>query len=179
MVSRKTGRIIFGQRLAAVRTVMWRGFTLAEGWRWVREAMSLVDEGTPLRTLAQLEHSEAEGARRLGDFKGALDAAERALFGIGRLAMWLKSLRLKVSPVECFRFSQGLRRPHRCCVKLWRLRIQLVIAAGVNRTPYRGDIPSAEACIGDKHAPWFGRLTEPFHDHRRSEAPQKLACDDS
>ena len=78
--------VLLGQRLAAVRAVMWRGFTLAEGRRWVRDALKLVDEGTPLRLIAQLEHSEAEGARRSGDFTAALDAAERALSRFRELA---------------------------------------------------------------------------------------------
>lgn len=72
------GDIIFGQRLAAVRAVMWRGFTLAEGRRWVREALGLVDARTPLRIVAELEHSAAEGDRRFGDFKMAFTMAERA-----------------------------------------------------------------------------------------------------
>jgi predicted ATPase/transcriptional regulator with XRE-family HTH domain len=82
----KRGDIIFGQRLAAVRAVMWRGFTLAEGRRWVREAISLVDDGTPLRIIAQLEQSEAEGARRFGDFKTAFTMADRALLRYRELA---------------------------------------------------------------------------------------------
>jgi len=75
----KKGDVTLGQRLAAVRAVMWRSFTLAEGQRWVRAAMELVDEETPPRLIAQLEHSEAEGARRFGDFKMAFTMAERAL----------------------------------------------------------------------------------------------------
>lgn len=75
----KRGDVILGQRLAAVRSVMWRGFTLAEGRRWVRAAMELVAEETPPWLLAQLEHSEAEGARRFGDFNMAFTMAERAL----------------------------------------------------------------------------------------------------
>jgi predicted ATPase/transcriptional regulator with XRE-family HTH domain len=82
----KRGDVIFGQRLAAVRAVMWRGFTLVEGRRWVRQAMAFVDEGTPLRIIAELEHSEAEGARRLGDFKMAFTMAERALSRYRELA---------------------------------------------------------------------------------------------
>ena len=36
-------------------------------------------KGHPPRLIARLEHSEAEGARRFGEFKLALAAAERAL----------------------------------------------------------------------------------------------------
>ncbi len=75
----KRGDIVLGQRLAAVRPVMWRGFTLAEGQHWVRAAVGLVREDTPPRLVAQLAHSEAEGARRFGDFKMAFTLAERAL----------------------------------------------------------------------------------------------------
>ena len=74
----KRSDVVLGQRLAAVQAVMWRGFTLTEGRRWVGEALRLVDDGTPPRLIAQLAHSEAEGARRFADFTAALDAAERA-----------------------------------------------------------------------------------------------------
>jgi predicted ATPase len=74
----KRSNVILGQRLAAVQAVMLRGFTLAEGRWWIRKALELVDDSTPPRLIAQLEHSEAEGARRSADFKVALDAAERA-----------------------------------------------------------------------------------------------------
>ncbi len=75
----KRGDVILGQRLAAARTVMWRSFTLSECRRWVRAAIELVQKDTPPRLIAQLEHSEAEGARRFGEFKLALASAERAL----------------------------------------------------------------------------------------------------
>jgi tetratricopeptide (TPR) repeat protein len=58
---------------------MLRGFPITEGRRWVRAAMDLVDESTPSRLVAQLERTEADGARRFGEFKAALDGAERAL----------------------------------------------------------------------------------------------------
>ena len=41
---------------------LWRGFPLTEGRRWVRAALALVDERTPPRLIARLEHAEAEGA---------------------------------------------------------------------------------------------------------------------
>ncbi len=75
----RRGDVTLGQRMAAVRAVMWRSFTLAEGRRWVRAAMELVLEDTPFLLTAQLEHSEAEGARRFGDFQMAFTKAESAL----------------------------------------------------------------------------------------------------
>ena len=93
----KRGDIVLGQRLAAVRGVMWRGFTLAEGRRWVRAATELVNEVTPPRLVARLEHSEAEGARRFGEFKVAHGAAERAMLRYRQLGdeaevAWTQSL---------------------------------------------------------------------------------------
>lgn len=41
--------------------------------------VNVVHGSTPLRLIARLEHGEAEGARRFGEFKAALAAAERAL----------------------------------------------------------------------------------------------------
>ena len=73
------GDVILGQRLASVRGIMWRSFPLAESRRWVRTAIELIDERTPPRLIAQLEHSQADRARRFGEFKVALAAAERAL----------------------------------------------------------------------------------------------------
>jgi|HubBroStandDraft_4_1064222.scaffolds.fasta_scaffold00715_5 predicted ATPase/DNA-binding XRE family transcriptional regulator len=75
----RAGDILLGQRLAAVRPVMWRGFPLAEGRRWVRAAIELAHEGTPPELIARLEHSEAEGARRFGEFQVAFKSAARAL----------------------------------------------------------------------------------------------------
>jgi predicted ATPase len=41
------GDVILGQGLAAARSVVWATFTPAEGRRWVRAALALVDELTP------------------------------------------------------------------------------------------------------------------------------------
>ncbi|MGC2407058.1 MAG: tetratricopeptide repeat protein [Candidatus Cybelea sp.] len=58
----KRGQVILGQRLAVVRAVVWRSFTFAEGRRWVRAALDLVDDLTPPGLVAQLESAEADGA---------------------------------------------------------------------------------------------------------------------
>jgi predicted ATPase/transcriptional regulator with XRE-family HTH domain len=81
----RSGDVALGQRLAAVRAVMWRSFTLAEGRRWVRAAMELVHDDTPALVVAQLKHAEAEGARRFGDFKMAFTNAESALLRFRKL----------------------------------------------------------------------------------------------
>jgi predicted ATPase/transcriptional regulator with XRE-family HTH domain len=74
----KRGDVILGQRLAAARTVR-RCFTLAEGRRWVRASLELVDRLTPPALVARLEQAEADCAGELGEHKVALAAAERAL----------------------------------------------------------------------------------------------------
>jgi predicted ATPase/transcriptional regulator with XRE-family HTH domain len=73
------GDIIAGQRLAAVLTVVWRGFTLAEGQRWLRMALDLVDELTPPDLVARLEYAEAARAAQFGERNVSLAAAGRAL----------------------------------------------------------------------------------------------------
>jgi non-specific serine/threonine protein kinase len=75
----KRSDVIAGQRLAAARHVMWRGFTLAEARRWVRAALQSVNEDTPTALTARLEHAEADGAQLFGERKVSLAAAERAL----------------------------------------------------------------------------------------------------
>jgi predicted ATPase/DNA-binding XRE family transcriptional regulator len=74
----KRSDVILGQRLAAARTVR-RSFTLAEGRRWVRTALELVDPLTPPVLVARLELAEADCAGELGEHEVSLAAAERAL----------------------------------------------------------------------------------------------------
>jgi predicted ATPase/DNA-binding XRE family transcriptional regulator len=74
----KRGDVVLGQRLAAARTVR-RTFTLAEGRRWVRASLELVDRLTPPALVARLEQAEADAAGELGEHQVALAAAERAL----------------------------------------------------------------------------------------------------
>ncbi len=75
----KRGDVILGQRLTALPKILWRSFTLAEGRRWVRAALELVDEHTPDSLVARLEHAEASGDLGFGECKAALQAAKRAL----------------------------------------------------------------------------------------------------
>jgi tetratricopeptide (TPR) repeat protein len=74
----KRSDVILGQRLVAARKVIWRSFTPAEGRHWVRAALDFVDELTPPRLVARLDHAEAEGGRQFGS-RLSLAAAQRAL----------------------------------------------------------------------------------------------------
>ncbi len=74
----KRGDVIVGQRLAA-RNCDRNLFTLAEGRRWVRAALEMVDECTPPELVARLEWAEAYIAAQFGERKVSLAAAERAL----------------------------------------------------------------------------------------------------
>jgi predicted ATPase/transcriptional regulator with XRE-family HTH domain len=71
--------VVLGQRLATARKVMWRGFSLVEGRRWVRAALDSIDDLTPPALVAALEHAAADGAQQFGERKVALAAAERTL----------------------------------------------------------------------------------------------------
>ncbi len=74
----KRGDVILGQRLAALRKVMWLTFGLSEARRWVRAALESVDERTPLALLAGLDYAEAQGAALFLENEAALAAAERS-----------------------------------------------------------------------------------------------------
>jgi predicted ATPase/DNA-binding XRE family transcriptional regulator len=87
--------IALGQRLAAARKVMWRGFSLVEGRRWVRAALDAIDELTPPALVARLEHADADGAQQFGERKLALAAAERALVRYRELDDALGSAQVK------------------------------------------------------------------------------------
>lgn len=70
--------VILGQRLAALRNVVWRSFPLPDARRWVQSAIELIDEFTPSALMARLEHAAAEGAAKFGEHKVSLAAAQRA-----------------------------------------------------------------------------------------------------
>ena len=70
--------VILGQRLAAMRSVVWQTFTPAEARRWIRAALASVDECTPASLIARLEHADADGASQFGS-KQALSSAQRAM----------------------------------------------------------------------------------------------------
>jgi predicted ATPase/transcriptional regulator with XRE-family HTH domain len=71
--------VVLGQRLATQRKVMWHAFSHIEARRWIRAALERVDEHTPLRLAALLEHAEADGGVRFGHSAAGLASAERAL----------------------------------------------------------------------------------------------------
>ena len=133
------GDVTLGQRLATVRAVMWRGFSLTEGRRWVRAALELVQEDTPARLIAQLEHSEAEGARRGGDFKTACTLAKPSCFQprFRRLGDVLD-----IAQTQSFAgamlsvLGRPARSRNRCCARLLRtIAIHSVIAVCGASTP--------------------------------------------
>jgi hypothetical protein len=71
--------VVQGQRLVAALSRVWAHFAYAEGRRWVRAALNLVDEQTPPNVAADLELVEASIACDLSEITLALAAAERAL----------------------------------------------------------------------------------------------------
>lgn len=70
--------VLLGQRLIAVLHVVWCAFALAEGLKWSRYALDLVDETTPRRVVADLLYTQAFLAFLAGDLTTALPDAERA-----------------------------------------------------------------------------------------------------
>ncbi|MGB6712524.1 MAG: helix-turn-helix domain-containing protein [Candidatus Cybelea sp.] len=71
--------VVLGQRLCALRQVLWRCLPLPEARRWVAAAVEAVDELTPLDLVAPLEHAAAEAAAQFADRNVSLAAAERAI----------------------------------------------------------------------------------------------------
>ncbi|HTA40112.1 MAG TPA: helix-turn-helix domain-containing protein [Candidatus Acidoferrales bacterium] len=72
--------VALGQRLAAQRKVLQHAFSPTEARRWIRAALERVNDDTPPRLIAMLEHAQADGAVRFGNnMSTSLAAAERAL----------------------------------------------------------------------------------------------------
>jgi predicted ATPase/DNA-binding XRE family transcriptional regulator len=71
--------VALGQRLATQRKVLRHAFSPIEARRWIRAALERVDEHTPMRLTALLEHAEADAAVRFGNMTAGLAAAERTL----------------------------------------------------------------------------------------------------
>jgi non-specific serine/threonine protein kinase len=70
--------VLLGQRLAARLKPTWQRFGFAEGRRWIRRGLELVDAETPLDVSAELERAEAAISEELGEFGVSLAAALRA-----------------------------------------------------------------------------------------------------
>jgi tetratricopeptide (TPR) repeat protein len=71
--------VLLGQQLILALQAVWSSFALAEGRRWCRYALELVNETTPPLVIAHLEYTEALLGFLAGDLNVALPAAERAL----------------------------------------------------------------------------------------------------
>jgi predicted ATPase/DNA-binding CsgD family transcriptional regulator len=80
----RRGDIELGQRLAAALRPVWVGVAYArvpasEGRRWVRTAVELVDDTTPLDVVAGLDNAEGTIATNSQEFQLALEINKRAL----------------------------------------------------------------------------------------------------
>ena len=73
------GDIVCGQRLAGALRLVWMNFAYAEGRRWVRLGLNLVDHTTPIDVVAQLDFADAQIAASLSELEVALAASRRAL----------------------------------------------------------------------------------------------------
>jgi tetratricopeptide (TPR) repeat protein len=70
--------VLLGQRLAARLKATWQRFGFAEGRRWLRLGLELVDAETPLDVCAELERADAAISEDLGEFGASLAAGLRA-----------------------------------------------------------------------------------------------------
>ena len=68
-----------GRVLAAALTRVWYSIAPVEGRRWVRLAIECCDDETPAGVLARLYVADAELCGSLGEYKGSLASAQRAL----------------------------------------------------------------------------------------------------
>jgi predicted ATPase/DNA-binding XRE family transcriptional regulator len=73
------GDIGLGQRLAAALPRMWYCFALAEGSKWLRHAIDLIDDATPNDVIARLEFAQAQLDGVLAHQNGSYEWAKRAL----------------------------------------------------------------------------------------------------
>ena len=71
--------IRLGQRLAASLKPTWQRFAFAEGRRWIRLGLELVDADTPLDISAELERANAAICEDLGEFGVSLASGLRAI----------------------------------------------------------------------------------------------------
>jgi predicted ATPase len=71
--------VLLGQRLIGALAPVWSIFALAEGRKWCRHALELVDDSTPSSVVAGLEYTEGLLGFLAGDFNRGLPAAQRAL----------------------------------------------------------------------------------------------------
>ena len=72
------GDVLLGQRLIGELSVLWKEFAPIEGHRWLAVASELVDEQTPVSTLARLGYAEASIAMALGNYEVELACSRRA-----------------------------------------------------------------------------------------------------
>ncbi|HEV3092532.1 MAG TPA: tetratricopeptide repeat protein [Candidatus Cybelea sp.] len=70
--------VALGQRLVGVLRLTWSGVAVLEGRHWVRLALDLVDERTPSKVLARLNHAATMIAVRLHEYAVALASGESA-----------------------------------------------------------------------------------------------------
>jgi predicted ATPase/transcriptional regulator with XRE-family HTH domain len=90
------GDVVTGQRLVGVLLRVWTTFAYAEGRRWVRTALELVDEQTPPTVAAQLYLVEAAIADDFSEHAAALAAGKRALVryrDLGEVAGTVRALK--------------------------------------------------------------------------------------
>jgi predicted ATPase/transcriptional regulator with XRE-family HTH domain len=74
----RRGDVVLGQRLVGLLIHVWHEFAPAEGRRWIRLALELVNEQTPRQVCAKLELTESHLATSFREHTQALAAAERA-----------------------------------------------------------------------------------------------------
>ncbi len=156
----KRSDIVLGQRLAALRNVVWRIFTLPEGRRWVRAALEAVDDTTSPLLLARLEHADASGARLTGDRRESLATAEQALVRYRELSEPLGIAQVQQlaadSLVIAGRFEEAeplLREALKAARTLGnrRLEVNVLQSMGIARS-LLGDFAGARACLTEAHA---------------------------
>ena len=71
--------VALGLRLAGALRLTWSGVAVLEGRHWVRLALDLVDERTPSKVLARLNHADAMIAVRFLEYAVALSSSESAI----------------------------------------------------------------------------------------------------
>jgi predicted ATPase/DNA-binding XRE family transcriptional regulator len=73
------GDVVLGQRLAPAMFPVWSLFSIAQGRRWMRAALDLVDERTPAVLVARMELADAALTLLSNEFEAALAGSRRVL----------------------------------------------------------------------------------------------------
>jgi non-specific serine/threonine protein kinase len=154
--------VVAGQRLAGALRLLFGRVAPAEGRRWVRLSLELVDERTPLPVRAKLDFAEAGLASALAQHREAFAAAERALASYRALGDAVKAGLAQVVAGASLTYlgdsAAGDALLHETLVLARELGNRRLLASVLSRVAYgaalRGDVAEARAHYAETIEVW-------------------------